>query len=84
MSPEEIKGAVQQCIPDATVEVKLDGNHVSMVVVSRDFEGLNLVKRQQSVYAALSEAISTGVLHAVNMETFTPSEWDKARPFRGS
>jgi acid stress-induced BolA-like protein IbaG/YrbA len=39
------------------------------------FEGLRPVKKQQLIYAALSEHIADGSIHAVNIRTFTPSEW---------
>jgi acid stress-induced BolA-like protein IbaG/YrbA len=39
------------------------------------FEGLRPVKKQQLVYAALSDRIADGSIHAVNIRTFTPAEW---------
>lgn len=75
MQPEEIKALLEQQIANSQVEVSVDGSHVNLIVVSPAFEGLNPVKKQQLVYGALSEQIASGVIHAVNMKTYTPEQW---------
>ncbi|MCO5611040.1 hypothetical protein L7F22_065290 [Adiantum nelumboides] len=51
-----------------------DGRHVSIQVVSADFEGKTSVNRQRMVYKAIWEELQTTV-HAVdNMLTWTPEE----------
>lgn len=77
MSPEEIKTALEAKIEATHLDVESDGSHVHVVVVSPVFEGLNAVKKQQLVYSALQEAISSGAIHAVHMKTFTPQEWSE-------
>ncbi len=52
-----------------------DNIHFQVVVISEVFHSLNRVKRQQLVYAGLSEAIIGGELHAVELRTYTPQEW---------
>ena len=52
-----------------------DQVHFSAIVVSSQFEGLSLVKRQQAVYAALLEEIRSGAVHALSLKTYTPTEW---------
>lgn len=79
MQPEEIKALLEQQIDNSQVEVSVDGSHVNLIVVSPAFEGLNPVKKQQLVYGALSEQISSGVIHAVNMKTYTPEQWAAAQ-----
>ncbi len=79
MQVDDIKTLIQSNIPDAQLDVQVEGNHVSLTVVSERFEGLNAVKKQQLVYACLQEQISSGAIHAVNMKTFTPSEWQAAQ-----
>lgn len=74
MQVEDIQKAVQTAIPDAEVDARLEGNHAHLTVVSAAFEGLSPVKKQQMVYAALQDAISSGAIHAVHMSTLTPSE----------
>ena len=49
-----------------------------MIAVGDAFEGLSPVKRQQLVYAALSDEIASGALHAISIKTFTPVQWQTA------
>ena len=39
--------------------------------------GKRPVQRQQLVYSALQEQIAAGDIHAVNMRTYTPQEWQQ-------
>jgi len=79
MQPDQIKALLESQIPDSEVQVNVEGSHVNLIVVSPAFEGLNPVKKQQLVYGALSDEISSGVIHAVNMKTYTPAQWAKAQ-----
>jgi acid stress-induced BolA-like protein IbaG/YrbA len=69
MLEQDIILAVQTAIPNAKVEARMEGNHAHLSVVSETFKGLSPVKRQQMVYAALSDAIASGAIHAVHMKT---------------
>ncbi|MFA5493935.1 MAG: BolA family protein [Porticoccaceae bacterium] len=76
MNPEDIKVLLAAALPGAEIHVEGDdGRHFNLVLVSAVFEGMRTIKRQQLVYAALNEQISSGAIHAVNMLTFTPAEW---------
>ncbi len=77
MQPEEIKSRLESQLKGCQVQVRVDGSHVNLIVVSPAFEGLNPVKKQQLVYAALSDQIADGSIHAVNMKTYTPAEWQQ-------
>jgi acid stress-induced BolA-like protein IbaG/YrbA len=61
------------------VMVEGAGANYSITVVSDQFAGKRPVARQQSVYAALRDAIGSGAIHAVNISTFTREEWDAAQ-----
>ena len=74
MEPEVIKSLLVEQLADAIVDVTVEGSHVGLHIVSDVFDGLNTLKRQQKVYAVLSEHIASGVIHAVNMKTLTPQE----------
>ncbi|HEX7036835.1 MAG TPA: BolA/IbaG family iron-sulfur metabolism protein [Pseudomonadales bacterium] len=69
-----IAEAIRQRLPDAEVEVEVDGNRALITVISRSFDGLSRVKRQQAVYAAVGPFISDGTLHAVSIRALTPEE----------
>lgn len=75
MENEIVKQLLQERMQTQVVEVGGDGSHFNVTVVSEQFEGLSAVKKQQLVYAALSAEIASGEIHAVNMKTLTPSEW---------
>ena len=49
------------------------GQKLSVVVVSRLFEGKALLERHRLVHEALAEEIAQ--LHAFSQKTFTPSQW---------
>jgi acid stress-induced BolA-like protein IbaG/YrbA len=55
--------------------VQGEGSHYDIVAIGDVFEGLRPVRKQQLVYAALSECIADGSVHAVNIRTYTPAEW---------
>lgn len=73
MLEQDIVNAVVAAIPDAQVQARLEGNHAHVTVTSAAFAGLSPVKKQQMVYAALSDAIASGAIHAVHMKTLVPS-----------
>lgn len=82
MTEDQIKQLIESAIEGAQVTVKLEGANVQLTVVSEAFAGLRSIKKQQMVYAAIQEQIADGSLHAVNMQTFTPEEWEKAQRFQ--
>ena len=47
--------------------------HLRLEVVSADFEGMSMIKRQRRVNAILAEEFGAG-LHALSLETKAPSE----------
>ena len=75
MDPADLKALIQAEWPDCTIEVSGDGRHFDLVIVGDVFEGARKIKRQQMVYAILNEHIAEGTVHAVNMQTYTPAEW---------
>jgi len=65
-------------LENCEVEVKGEGANYDITVIGDVFEGLRPVKKQQIVYAALSEHIAQGSIHAVNIRTYTPAQWQDA------
>ncbi len=78
MTPEAVKELLTAALPDCQVSVAGDGRHFDISVVGELFSGLRPVQRQQKVYAVLSDEIASGDIHAVNMKTYTPEEWQQA------
>jgi acid stress-induced BolA-like protein IbaG/YrbA len=77
MQAEQVKQLLLAQLTDCDIDVRGDGNHFEITVVGDVFEGLNAVKKQQVVYAALNPQIADGTIHAVNMKTYTRSEWQQ-------
>ncbi len=61
------------------VQVSGDGYHYDITVVSDVFVGQSKLARQRWVYAHLHDYIKSGLLHAVNMTTWTGAEWETKR-----
>ncbi len=59
------------------VRVEGDGYHYTISIVSDVFEGKSKVARQQWVYACMKDYITSGQVHAVNIKSWTKSEWEK-------
>ena len=54
-------------------------SHVKLIVVSNDFDGLNLIKRHQLVYKALENLVSE--IHAISIVSKTVNEWKESPDF---
>jgi len=76
MDDESLKQMILSHLSAEFISVESpDQVHFSAVIVSKDFEGVSAVKRQQAVYAALKEEIRSGQVHALSLKTYTPTEW---------
>jgi len=49
------------------------GGHFKLLIVSNDFEGINLVSRHRKIYEALN--MGKVEIHALGMQVFTEKEW---------
>ena len=54
--------------------VQGEGGKYLVTAMGDIFEGLNAVKRQQTIYKVLNEHISSGAIHAVTMRLSAPSD----------
>ena len=78
MQPDELTQLLRSRLPDCDIAVNGDGRHFAIRAVGEIFAGLSPVKRQQAVYAALSEEFASGAIHAVDqLVTLTPAEWQR-------
>ena len=75
MAASDIEALIVAAIPDARVEIRDlagDGDHYAARVISESFAGMSRVRQHQAVYAALKGKMG-GELHALQLETATPS-----------
>lgn len=75
MDEAAIRSALEAGLPDARVQVSGDGTHFQAVIVSPAFEGRTLLQRHRLVNALLEDALHSGALHALSMDTLTPEQW---------
>ena len=81
MTNEEIELLLKDALNLSEVHVQSEGTHYKIIAVSDTFADMSRVKRQQSVYAPLSDKIADGSLHAVTIKTFTEKDWQRERMF---
>ncbi|MGM0520623.1 MAG: BolA family protein [Pseudomonadota bacterium] len=78
MQPSEVKALLESRLDGCQFHIQGEGCNFQVVAVGEAFEGLSPVKRQQLVYAALSDEIASGALHAISIKTYTPAQWENA------
>lgn len=80
MEPQALEDMIRVTIADAIIEITdLTGtqDHYSVIVVSKTFEGLLPLKQHRMVNKALEKPLLSGALHALQLKTYTPTEWEQ-------
>lgn len=78
LDPKQIERWIAEGLACDYLQVAGDGHHFEAIIVSKAFEGLNRVKRQQRVYQTVRNRLDSGELHALSMQTLTPEEWEQS------
>ena len=70
----DITNFLKSKFPEA--EISLDGEDCNskVLIVSKQFEGLTSLQRHKLVLGVLKEQFQTGELHALSLNTKSPSE----------
>jgi len=80
MTKEKIEELISSQIKTSHLEVLGDdGQHFEAIVVSPEFEGLNMVKQHQLVYKTLGDRMHTNEIHALALKTFSLEEWQNSQ-----
>lgn len=74
MTPEEIEKALAAEFAGADIKAVGEDGKYQVRIISDAFDGLNAVKRQQSVYRVLNPHIASGAIHAISMQLLTSGE----------
>ena len=74
MNEEEIVSRIKGKYPDAIIDVDGEGCSFELFVISDGFNGLNALKRQQSILGLFQEELKTGILHALSIKARTTEE----------
>jgi len=81
MTNEEIASMLTRELELHEVKVKSEGTHFQIIAIDDKFADMSRVKKQQFVYAPLSELISDGTIHAVSIKTFSTQQWQREKLF---
>lgn len=76
VQPDQVKAAIHRAMPDAVIEVEDltgGGDHLQLRVVSNAFDGLSRIRQHQLVYGALRQELASEAIHALALQTSTPS-----------
>ena len=74
MDASQITTLLDVELSDCQVSVEGGDGKYLVTVIGDVFEGLNAVKRQQTIYKILNEHITSGAIHAVTMSLTTVTE----------
>ena len=77
MDAAAVKELLQNHMQECEFHVQGEGSHYDIAAIGDVFESMRPVKKQQLVYGALKDHIADGSIHAVNIRTFTPAEWQE-------
>ncbi|MEH0832849.1 BolA family iron metabolism protein IbaG [Pectobacterium cacticida] len=83
MENNEIKDVLMNALALEEVHVSGDGSHFQVIAVSDVFAGMSRVKKQQTVYAPLTEYLEDNRIHALSIKAYTPEEWRRDRKLMG-
>lgn len=75
MQTEQVIARISDALPGAEITVDGADCSFSVVVLSPEFAGMPVVRRQQKVLAAFNQELQTGELHALSVKAHTPEEW---------
>jgi acid stress-induced BolA-like protein IbaG/YrbA len=79
ISHQNIAELIRNTLPNAKVQVEdpnQDGQHFAAIVVAEQFEGLSMIKQHKLVYSAIQEHLDSGAIHALQLKTYSLSQWE--------
>lgn len=74
---EKLKERLKEAFPDGVVEAhdpRGSSDYFEVLIVSSRFEGLTPIRQHQLVYGLFAEELK-GPIHALSLQTFTPSRY---------
>ncbi|OIO67445.1 MAG: hypothetical protein AUJ56_10010 [Zetaproteobacteria bacterium CG1_02_49_23] len=78
MQDKEIIARIHSLYPDAAVDINGEGCKFELFIISNEFEGMSVVKRQQSLLKLFGEELKNGKMHALSIKARTYAEMDSA------
>ena len=79
MTADDIKQSIVEKLECEFINILgEDGSHFEGTIVCELFEGLSRVKQHQMVFGTLGDKMKSEI-HALSMQTYTPSEWKQLK-----
>ena len=76
ITKEDIKELIETGLAGSEAIIEGDdGSHFDGIVICADFEGKSMIAQHRMVFDTLGDRMQTGIIHALSMKTYTPSEW---------
>lgn len=69
MTAEEIKKIIEIGLANSKASVSEDAGKFEATVISKEFEGLSIVKQHQMIYKLLNKHIASGAIHALTIKS---------------
>lgn len=77
MEAEQIAQLINTALQDTQATVTGQSGKFEALVVSQVFAGLSTLERHRKVYAAVSEQLADGRIHALSIKAYTPEEYSE-------
>ena len=81
MNVEIIKEKLESALELQECIVKGENGTFQVIAVAEFFNDMSRVKKQQTIYAPLTEEIASNAIHALSIKALTPDEWKKQKHF---
>lgn len=81
MEVPDIEKLINDAVQLDELHVKFDGSQCKVIAIADFLGDLSRVKKQQTIYSPLANAIKDGAIHAVTIKTFTTSQWQREKMF---
>ena len=81
MEVKDIEKLITDALELDEIHVAFDGSQCKVIAVADFLGDLSRVKKQQTIYAPLAQAINDGAIHAVSIKTFTTGDWQREKMF---
>lgn len=81
MECKQIENVLLEALSLEEVHVSQEGTHYKILAVGDCFENVSRVKQQQMIYGPLMDHITSGELHAISINAFTPAQWKREKVF---
>ncbi|MEI6897514.1 MAG: BolA/IbaG family iron-sulfur metabolism protein [Psychromonas sp.] len=81
MNIEIIKAKLESALELQECIVKGENGNYQVIAVAEFFIDMSRIKKQQAIYAPLTEEIASNAIHALTIKALTPDEWQKQKHF---